>query len=103
MIVVRVKIRCQPEKTEQLLSISRELIAPSRAVEGVISFDIGQDISDPDSFITTEVFEDLDAMSRQESLPVVQKALGGLAEYLAAEPEATVFHVSSSEPYGARA
>jgi quinol monooxygenase YgiN len=103
MIVVRVKVRCQPEKTEQWMAISRELIAPSRAVQGVISFDIGQDLSDPDSFITTEVFADLDAMKRQESLPVVQQTLNRLGEYLAAEPEATVFYVSSSEPYGARA
>jgi len=31
-------------------------------------------------------------------LPVVQKTMGLFGELLAAEPEATIFHVSSSEP-----
>ena len=77
-----------------------EVIAPSRAVEGVISFDIARDVADPDSFIATEVFEDQAALERQESLPEVKKTLGVLEESLATEPEATIFHVSSSEPWG---
>jgi hypothetical protein len=37
---------------------------------------------------------------RQEALPVVQKTMGLLEDLLADEPEATIFHVSSSEPWG---
>jgi hypothetical protein len=33
-------------------------------------------------------------------LPVVQKTMELLPEVLAGEPEATIFHVSSSEPWG---
>ena len=101
MIVVRFKVQCQPEKTEQAMAALREVIAPSRAVDGVVSFDIGRDLADLDSFIAVEVFADRTALERQESLPVVQKAIGLLEELLAAEPEATIFHVSSSEPWGA--
>jgi quinol monooxygenase YgiN len=71
------------------------------ALDGVVSFDMGRDITDPDSFIALEVFEDREALERQESLAVVQTTLGLLEEALAAEPEATIFHVSSSEPWGA--
>jgi quinol monooxygenase YgiN len=78
----------------------KEVIAPSRDVDGVISFDIGRDLADPDSFIATEVFEDRAALDRQESLPVVQTTLGLLEDSLLAEPEATIFQVSSAEPYG---
>jgi len=101
MIVVRFKVQCQPEKTEQARAAFEEMIAPSRAVNGVISFDIARDLADPDSFIATEVFEDQAALERQESLPEVAKTLAVLEESLAAEPEATIFHVSSSEPWGA--
>jgi len=100
MIVVRFKVRCQPEKTEQVRAAFEKVIAPSRAVDGVISFDIARDLADPDSFIATEVFEDQAALERQESLPEVAKTLSVLEESLVAEPEATVFHVSSSEPHG---
>ena len=101
MIVVRFKVKCQPERTDQVLAALREVISPSRVVDGVVSFDIGRDLADPDSFIATEVFEDREALDRQESLPEVAKTLALLEESLAAPPEATIFHVSHSELYGA--
>ena len=100
MIVVRFKVQCRPEKTEQAMAAFHKVIAPSRAVEGVVSFDIGRDVADPDSFVAVEVFEDRAALERQESLPVVQEVIGLLEDLVAAEPEATIFHVASSEPWG---
>jgi quinol monooxygenase YgiN len=100
VIVVRFKVQCQPGKTDQALAAFREVVGPSRAVDGVVSFDIGRDIADPDSIIATEVFEDRAALDRQESLPEVAKVIGLLGETVAAPPEATIFHVSSSEPHG---
>lgn len=101
MIVVRFKVTCQPGTAEQARAAFSQCIAPSRAVEGVISFDIGSDISDSDSFIATEVFTDREALDRQESLEVVQQTIGLLGGILAAPPEATIYHVASSEPHGA--
>ena len=101
MIVVRFKVTCRPERAEQVLAAFERVIAPSRAVDGVISFDIARDLADPNSFIATEVFEDRAALDRQESLPQVADVLAVLGESLAAAPEATIFHVSSSEPHGA--
>ncbi|MEX1006811.1 MAG: putative quinol monooxygenase [Acidimicrobiia bacterium] len=98
MIVVRFKIKCQPAKSEQVKTALDQVIAPSRTVEGVISFDIARDLADPDSFIATEVFEDRDALDRQESLPEVGNVMSILPDSLAVPPEATLFHVSSSEP-----
>lgn len=100
MIVVRFKVRCQPGRTDQVRQALADVVPPSRDVEGVLHFDIGRDLVDPDCFIATEVFADRDALDRQEAIPEVTKALGVLEESLAGEPEATIFHVSSSEPWG---
>lgn len=100
MILVRFVMRCQPGKSEQVLVALQAVVPPSRALDGVVSFDIGRDVADPNVFIATEVFEDRAALDRQESLAEVVSALAVLEESLAAEPEATIFHVSSSEPYG---
>ena len=97
MIVLRFKVKCQPEKTEQVMAALREVIAPARGVEGVISFDIARDLTDPNSFIATEVFEDEAARERQESLPQVGTVMGLLPDSVSSPPEATVFHVSRSE------
>ena len=67
MIVVRFKVSCRPERLDDALKAFEAVVAPSRAVEGVINFDIGQDLTDPNSIIATEVFEDRAALDRQES------------------------------------
>ena len=66
----------------------QEAIPPSREVEGVVSFDIGRDVADPNSFIATEVSTDRAALDRQESLPEVKKAIGLLEESVTGPPEA---------------
>ncbi len=73
MLVLRFKVQCQPEKTEDVIAAMSEVIAPARATDGVISFDIARDLTDPNSLIATEVFEDEAARERQESLPQVAK------------------------------
>ena len=100
MIVVRFKVRCQPGKTEPLIAAFKDVIAASRPLQGVVSFDIGRDLADSDSFVAVEVFEDKAALDRQESLAEVQKTIKLLGEVVAESPEATIFHVSSSEPWG---
>ena len=100
MIVIRFKVRCRPEKAEDLRTAFEAVVAPSRMVEGVLNFDIARDITDPNSFIATEVFADRPALDRQESLPEVQRVIALLPDVLAAEPEATVYEVSSSQPWG---
>jgi len=100
MIVVRFKVKCKPEVAERAKAAFEAVVAPSRAVEGVINFDIARDITDPNSLIATEVFADRAALARQESLPEVKNIIGLLPEFLAAEPEATIYNVSSSEPWG---
>lgn len=100
MIVVRFKITCQPGKVEDALAVMRDVVRPSRELEGVIHFDIGHDIFDSDSIIATEVFEDTAALERQESLSEVAKVMAVLPDLLAGPPEATLFRVSSSEPLG---
>lgn len=99
MIVIRFKVQCQPGKAENVLAVFEEVIAPSRALHGVISFDIGRDIADPDSIIAVEVFQDRAALDRQEALPEVANVMGVLPQVLAAPPEATIFYVASSEPH----
>jgi quinol monooxygenase YgiN len=97
MLVVRFKVTCQPGKAEHALGLFEPVVAPSRALDGTVSFDIARDITDPNAIIAVEVFEDRDALDRQEALPEVAKVLGALPELIAAPPEATIFHVSSTE------
>jgi quinol monooxygenase YgiN len=97
MIVIRLRVQIQPERVEDALKVFRAVVEPSRQVEGVISFDIARDVIDPTALVATEVFEDLAARERQESLPEVARVMSLLPEILAAPPEASQFHVASVE------
>jgi quinol monooxygenase YgiN len=98
MIVLRFKVQCQPDKTEELMAAFADVIAPARAIDGVISFDIARDLIDADAFIATEVFEDEAARERQESLPEVGRVMALLPQALAAPPEMTVYRATAAEP-----
>jgi quinol monooxygenase YgiN len=100
MIVLRFSVRCQPGKADEVVDALADVVHASRLLDGVVHFDVGRDIADPDCFIVTEVFEDRAALDRQEELPEVAKALGVLEQALAGAPVATIFHVSASEPWG---
>ena len=97
MIVLRFRAQCKPERFDEALAAFREVVAPSREVPGVISFDIARDVTDPNTVVAVEVFEDQAAVDRQESLPEVARVMSLLPSALAAPPEATVFHVSSAD------
>ena len=62
----------------------------------MVSFDIASDVTDPNVFVATEVFEDDAARERQEALPEVAAVMALLPGSLAAPPEATVYEVSST-------
>jgi quinol monooxygenase YgiN len=99
MIIVRFKATCQPGKTELALGVFEAVVGPSRSLDGVVSFDIARDISNPNSILAVEIFEDRAALDRQEALPEVAKVMDVLPQILAGPPEATIFNVSSSEPH----
>jgi quinol monooxygenase YgiN len=100
MIVVRFKAKCKPEKAEQLRAAFEAVVAEGRTVPGCLNFDIARDVTDSNAFIATEVFADKEALARQEALPQAKKVIALLPEVLAEEPEATIYHISSSEPWG---
>lgn len=100
MIIVRFKVKSKPEKSDQLRAAFEKVVAPSRVVNGVLNFDIAEDLTEPGAFIATEVFADRAALQQQEALLEVKRVLDLLPETLASEPEATLYHVSSAEPWG---
>ena len=93
MLVLRFKATCQPDRASELAAAFAAVLAPSRALPGVVSFDVGSDVSNPNIFIATEVFEDADARERQEALPEVAAVMMLLPQALAGPPEVTLYTV----------
>lgn len=98
MIVVRFKVRCQGDRTDEVAEAMKDVVQAARSLDGVIHFDVARDLTDPDALIATEVFEDRAAMEREEAMPqvarVVELMQGGA---LAGAPEWTIYEVASAE------
>jgi quinol monooxygenase YgiN len=91
VLIVVFKLTCQPEKTSEVGDALAKVIAASRAIEGVVSFDIAADLENPNGFVATEVFADQAARDRQESLPEVASVMALLPTALAGPPHVTTY------------
>jgi quinol monooxygenase YgiN len=98
MLIVRFKVRCEPDFTERMSDALRGIVGAARNLPGVVHFDVARDVTDANAFIATEVFEDRTAMEREEALPEVAKVIELMQSgALAAPPEWTIYEIASSE------
>jgi quinol monooxygenase YgiN len=98
MIVARFKVQCRPERTEEFADTVAAVEAPSRGLPGVVHFDVARSVTEPDTFVVTEVFEDRGALERQESQGEVSAVLSLIDEgVLTRDPEWTVWEAFVTE------
>jgi quinol monooxygenase YgiN len=97
MIIVRVKLHCQPGQTENVVAACERMVAASRPLPGVIHFDVARDLTDSNALIATEIYQDREALERQESLAEVASVVGLIrGGALTGAPEWTQYEVASS-------
>ena len=99
MLIVRFWFRVHPGRGDEAVDALVPVVAASRALPGVISVDIARDITDPDAFVATELYEDRATLDRQEALPETVAALATLKAGLIAESDALIHHVERSEAF----
>jgi quinol monooxygenase YgiN len=75
VIVVVFRFECRPETTEEVRAALEDVIAVSRELDGVVTFDIARDLANENAFVATEVYVDRAALDRQMELPEVVHAL----------------------------
>ena len=98
MIVARFKVQCRPDRTEEIVAAIAAVEAPSRELPGVVSFDVARSLTDPNALIAIEVFEDREALERQEAQGEVAKVMSLIeAGSLTGDPEWTVWDASTAD------
>jgi quinol monooxygenase YgiN len=96
MIVARFKIRSRPDRTDEVAAAIAAVEAPSRKLPGVLHFDVARSLTDSNTFVVVEVFEDRAALERQERQQQVAAVLSLVeAGALAHDPEWTVWESSA--------
>jgi len=98
VIVLHFKVKAAPDTAAELKAALAAVVEGARAIPGVVSFDIAEDLTDPNTFIATEVFEDQSARDRQESAAEVARVMELLPTALAAPPQMAVYEATPVEP-----
>lgn len=99
VIVFRVAVTVYLPHLERARVLFTDLTHASRTVPGVLHFDILQDPAHPTRFVSIEVYQDQDALDRQEQLPELQQVMAAFGEILADGPHGTKYFVSAHEPW----
>ena len=101
MIVARFVVHCRPERAEEVGAAIAAVRAPSRRLPGVVHFDVARSLTDPDTYVVLEVFEDHDALERQNAQHEVAAVLRLVEDdALVAAPEWTVWEASATDQRG---
>jgi quinol monooxygenase YgiN len=95
MIIGRFKVQCQPDRADEVAAAIAAVEGPSREIPGVVHFDAARSLTDPNSFVVTEVFEDRRALERQNAQSEVATVLSLIeAGALTGDLEWTVWETS---------
>ena len=86
MVIIIARISAKSETVAELRQILKDLVAPSRAEAGCISYALFQDDDDPRDFITVENWGDSVAADAHMSTPHVAAAIAKAGVLLAQPP-----------------
>jgi quinol monooxygenase YgiN len=84
-VVARIKAR--PDKVEELREVLAGLVAPTRAEEGCMSYELLQNRADPTDFTFVEEWTSDAALEQHFTTEHMQKATARLDELVAEEPD----------------
>ncbi len=97
MIVIRAKMIVQPGKRDDFLRAVTQLVDTSRKIDGAVSYDICESITEPNTFLAMEIYEDDAAMNRQASSGF-EKAWPLMEPCLEEPITATFYDVAGTRP-----
>lgn len=97
MLVIRVRLDVLPAMRTDFLDAVTDVVHDSRHLEGVASFEICESVTEPNEFVSVEVYEDEAAWGRHQSSEIFTAALPRIRACLASPMVARVFHVDHAE------
>jgi quinol monooxygenase YgiN len=98
MIVARFQVQCRPERTEEMAAAIAAVEAPSRALPGVVHFDVARSLTVPGYLPRHRGVRDRQALDRQNAQREVAQVLSLIeAGALTGDYEWTVWETSAAQ------
>src|SRR5687767_4077927 len=96
MVIQLVKVSIRAGQRERWLRLIRANARQTRLEGGCQSYEVGEDIESPNTFVIVERWTDLDAQYEHFRNPQFAQLMQSLSDVLAAPPEVTVHDVATT-------
>lgn len=98
MIVMRATVPIDPDRMDEAAELARDLAEASRAEDGVIDYQIAEDLESGSSLRFFECYEDQDAFETHTESDHFESFMVDLVDLLGGEPELVRYDVTDSRP-----
>lgn len=98
MIIVTGTVITTPETHDEMLAVSIEHCARSRAEPGCIAHNVHVDCENPSKLVFVEYWDDMAALKAHFRVPESQAFVSMLSKLAAAPPSMKVFEASEIDP-----
>ncbi len=96
VVIQLVRVTIRPEQRDRWLEIIRDNASTTRTEDGCESYQIGEDLEAPDTFVIVERWANLDAQFSHLKTPAFAELMGALGDVLAGPPEVAIHEVAST-------
>lgn len=98
MLIMRGKVVVKPEAREAFLQAVGALALASRKNEGVVSYDVCESVTEPNTFVSIEVYDNEEAAKANEQSEAWRHAVQVIQNSLAEPPSGEVYVVAAARP-----
>lgn len=98
MIVIRATLPIDPDRMDEAADLARDLAAASRDEDGVVDYQVAEDLESAGDLRIFEVYEDEAAFAAHGETDHLAEFQAALPDLLAGAPELMRYDVSSAEP-----
>ena len=101
MLLVIGRVRCDPEKREELVALLERMQNDSRREEGCLRYWFFAAVEDPQSFVAVEEWADREVLDRHFAQPHLQEFARRLGELVSERPEVAIHEIAETSPFPA--
>jgi len=99
VLLVIGRVRCDPEKREELVAQLERMQDDSRREDGCLRYGFFAAVEDANSFIAVEEWADREALDRHFAEPHLREFTTRLLEIVSERPEVAIHEVSGTSPF----
>jgi quinol monooxygenase YgiN len=99
MLLVIGRVRCAPERREELVAQLERMQADSRREDGCLRYGFFAAVEDEHSFIAVEEWQDREALDRHFAEPHLHEFSARLLELVSERPEVAIHEISETNPF----